>query len=38
MGSVILIGVLADQQWGVFRARRQMIDATRKNVAGAPAE
>ncbi len=38
MGGVILIGVLVDQQWGVFRARRQMIDATRKNVAGAPAE
>src|ERR1700712_3200835 len=38
MGGVILIGVLVDQQWGVFRARRLMIDAARKNVAGAPAE
>ena len=24
MGSVILIGVLADQQWSAFRARRQI--------------
>jgi ribose transport system permease protein len=38
MGGVILIGVLVDQQWGVFRARRRMIEATRQNVAGAPAE
>jgi ribose transport system permease protein len=38
MGGVILIGVLVDQQWGVFRARRLMVDAARKNVAGAPAE
>ncbi|MBN9550650.1 MAG: ABC transporter permease, partial [Alphaproteobacteria bacterium] len=38
MGGVILIGVLVDQQWGVFRARRRMIEAARRNVAGAPAE
>jgi len=38
MGGVILIGVLVDQQWGVFRARRRMMEATRRNVAGAPAE
>jgi ribose transport system permease protein len=38
MGGVILIGVLVDQQWGVFRARRRMMEATRQNVAGAPAE
>ena len=33
MGGVILIGVLVDQQWGVFRARRLMLDASRKSVA-----
>ena len=33
MGGVILIGVLVDQQWGVFRARRLMLDASRKTVA-----
>ncbi|MER8385044.1 ABC transporter permease [Mesorhizobium sp. M0166] len=38
MGGVILIGVLVDQQWGVFRARRRMLEATRKGVAGAAAE
>ncbi|MER8810872.1 hypothetical protein [Mesorhizobium australicum] len=34
MGGVILIGVLVDQQWGVFRERRLMVDATRKSAAG----
>ncbi|QKD00542.1 ABC transporter permease [Mesorhizobium loti] len=38
MGGVILIGVLVDQQWGAFRARRLMIDAARKNIVGAAAE
>ncbi|WP_421915090.1 ABC transporter permease [Mesorhizobium sp.] len=38
MGGVILIGVLVDQQWGAFRARRLMVDAARKNLAGAAAE
>jgi ribose transport system permease protein len=38
MGGVILIGVLVDQQWDVFRARRVVLEASRKNVAGAPAE
>jgi ribose transport system permease protein len=38
MGGVILIGVLVDQQWGVFRARRLMLEATRKGAAGAAAE
>ena len=38
MGCVILIGVLVDQQWGVFRARRRIMEAARRNVAGAPAE
>ncbi|AZN97389.1 ABC transporter permease [Mesorhizobium sp. M9A.F.Ca.ET.002.03.1.2] len=38
MGGVILIGVLVDQQWSVFRERRLMLDATRKDAAGAAAE
>ncbi|RUX00185.1 ABC transporter permease, partial [Mesorhizobium sp. M8A.F.Ca.ET.023.01.1.1] len=38
MGGVILIGVLVDQQWGVFRARRRMVDAARKGAVGAAAE
>src|SRR6195952_2886019 len=29
MGGVILIGVLADQQWGVFQARRRILDVVR---------
>ena len=29
MGAVILIGVLADQQWGLFRERRRTIEAAR---------
>jgi ribose transport system permease protein len=38
MGGVILIGVLVDQQWGVFRERRLMLEATRKGAAGVAAE
>ncbi|TIU05651.1 MAG: ABC transporter permease, partial [Mesorhizobium sp.] len=38
MGGVILIGVLVDQQWGVYRERRLMLEATRKGMAGASAE
>jgi ribose transport system permease protein len=38
MGGVILIGVLVDQQWGVYRERRRMLEATRKGMAGAAAE
>ncbi|RWM89870.1 MAG: ABC transporter permease [Mesorhizobium sp.] len=38
MGGVILIGVLVDQQWSVYRERRLMLEATRKGAAGAPAE
>lgn len=30
MGGVILIGVIVDQQWGAFRARRRIIDAARE--------
>ena len=29
MGGVILIGVLVDQQWGAFRARRRIAEAAR---------
>jgi ribose transport system permease protein len=35
MGGVILIGVLVDQQWDVFRARRGMTIAARQGKAGA---
>ncbi|TIP28361.1 MAG: ABC transporter permease [Mesorhizobium sp.] len=38
MGGVILIGVLVDQQWSVYRERRLMLEATRKGAAGAAAE
>lgn len=38
MGGVILIGVLADQQWGVFKAHRDMTVAARRNPAEAAAE
>ncbi|RUV61552.1 ABC transporter permease [Mesorhizobium sp. M5C.F.Ca.IN.020.29.1.1] len=38
MGGVILIGVLVDQQWAVYRERRLMLEATRKGMAGASAE
>jgi ribose transport system permease protein len=30
MGGVILIGVLVDQQWGAFRARRRIAEAARE--------
>src|SRR6218665_2462343 len=30
MGGVILIGVLVDQQWSVFRARRRITEAARE--------
>lgn len=30
MGGVILIGVIVDQQWGAFRARRQIAEAARE--------
>lgn len=33
MGGVILIGVLVDQQWDVFRARRGMVAAARQGKA-----
>jgi ribose transport system permease protein len=35
MGGVILIGVLADQQFGVFRERRRIVESVRKS-AGPP--
>lgn len=31
MGGVILIGVLVDQQWGAFRARRRIAEAARSS-------
>lgn len=31
MGGVILVGVLVDQQWGVFRARRRIAEAARSS-------
>jgi ribose transport system permease protein len=31
MGGVILIGVLVDQQWGLFRARRRIAEAARSS-------
>ena len=36
MGGVILIGVLVDQQWGVFRARRRIVEAARSSEELAP--
>ncbi len=30
MGGVILIGVIVDQQWGVFRTRRRIAEAARE--------
>ena len=35
MGGVILIGVLVDQQWDVFRSRRGMVAAARQGKAAA---
>ena len=36
MGGVILIGVLVDQQWGAFRARRRIAEAARTSEELAP--
>ena len=39
MGGVILLGVLVDQQWGLFRERRRTVEAARANQPShAPAE
>jgi ribose transport system permease protein len=38
MGSVILIGVVADQQFGAFRERRRTQDAARRAAVEQPAE
>jgi ribose transport system permease protein len=36
MGGVILIGVLVDQQWNAFRARRSIVEAARTPSAATP--
>ena len=36
MGSVILIGVIADQQFGLYRERRRTLDAARQAAHGQP--
>jgi ribose transport system permease protein len=38
MGSVILIGVVADQQFGAFRERRRTQEAARRSAVEQPAE
>lgn len=38
MGGVILIGVLVDQQWNAFRARRRIVEAARTPAATATTE
>jgi ribose transport system permease protein len=40
MGSVILIGVIADQQFGAYRERRRIAEAARQSAQpqSAPAE
>jgi ribose transport system permease protein len=38
MGGVILIGVLVDQQWNAFRARRQIVEAARRPSTGVAPE
>lgn len=38
MGTVILVGVLVDQQWGAFRERRRTQEAARRSVVEQPAE
>ena len=38
MGSVIMIGVLADQQFGAFRERRRTLEAARRAAVEQPAE
>ncbi|MBL8595985.1 MAG: ABC transporter permease [Devosia sp.] len=36
MGGVILVGVLVDQQWGLFRARRRIAEAARSSEESSP--
>jgi ribose transport system permease protein len=36
MGSVILIGVVADQQFGLYRERRRTLEAARQSAQGHP--
>ncbi len=38
MGGVILIGVLVDQQWNAFRARRRIVEAARAPATGVASE
>jgi ribose transport system permease protein len=38
MGSVIMIGVVADQQFGAFRERRRTLEASRRAAVEQPAE
>jgi ribose transport system permease protein len=38
MGTVILVGVLIDQQWGAFRERRRTQELARKGAVEQPAE
>ena len=39
MGGVILLGVLVDQQWGLYRQRRRIVEAAKTNAVDAqPAE
>lgn len=38
MGTVILVGVLVDQQWGHYRERRRIKEAAKLNTANAAAE
>ncbi len=38
MGTVILLGVMIDQQWGYFRERRRIEEAARKGAAQQPAQ
>jgi hypothetical protein len=38
MGSVILIGVVADQQFGLYRERRRTIEAARLNAQSSTAK
>ena len=30
-GAIILLGVLVDQQWGLYRDRRRVVEAARTN-------
>ncbi|MDR3470851.1 MAG: ABC transporter permease [Devosia sp.] len=38
MGGVIIVGVLVDQQWGLFRERRRTVEAAKAQPKHAPAE